>query len=126
MQPENTPTTAGKRANRSNLISRNLIIHGRRTSARLEPDMWAALFDIVRREGRNAHEICSLIDLNKPAECSLTAAIRVFIMAYFRAAATEEGHARAGHGYGEVLYPAPPEMPTRLTLRNGTSGVPWR
>jgi hypothetical protein len=31
-------------------------------------------------------------------ESSLTAAVRVFILAYFMAAATEEGHASAGHG----------------------------
>lgn len=111
---------------RSTLISRNLLIGGKRTSARLEPDMWAALFDIVRREGRSAHEICTLVDLHKPQDCSLTTAIRVFIMAYFRAAATEEGHARAGHGYGKISYPAPSELPRRLTLRNGTNGLPWR
>ncbi len=108
----------------SSLVSRNLMINGKRTSARLEPDMWSALFDIVRREGRSAHEICSLIADCKPADCSLTAAIRVFIMAYFRSAATEEGHARAGHGYGQVNYPAPSPLPRRLTLRNGTHGLP--
>lgn len=110
----------------SSLVSRNLLINGKRTSARLEPDMWSALFDIVRREGRSAHELCSLIDEHKPSDCSLTAAIRVFIMAYFRAAATEEGHARAGHGFGQVRYPAPTPLPRRLTLRNGTHGLPWR
>ena len=110
----------------SSLVSRNLVINGRRTSARLEPDMWSALFDIVRREGRSAHDICGLIDQAKPADCSLTAAIRVFVMAYFRAAATEEGHARAGHGFGTVSYPAPSPLPRRLTLRNGTHGLPWR
>ena len=110
----------------SSLVSRNLVINGKRTSARLEPDMWSALFDVVRREGRSAHEICSLVDEAKPADCSLTAAIRVFIMAYFRAAATEEGHARAGHGFGRVEYPAPAPLPRRLTLRNGTHGLPWR
>jgi predicted DNA-binding ribbon-helix-helix protein len=31
------------------------------------------------------------------AQSSLTAAIRVFLLDYFRAAATEEGHRRAGH-----------------------------
>jgi predicted DNA-binding ribbon-helix-helix protein len=110
----------------STLVSRNLLVSGRRTSARLEPDMWVALFDVARREGRSIHEICSLINESKPQDCSLTAAIRVFITAYFRAAATEEGHARAGHGYGEVKYPEPVSMPRRFTLRNGTNGLPWR
>ena len=103
---------------RSSLISRNLIISGKRTSARLEPDMWAALFDIVRREHRSVHSICSLIDQHKPQDCSLTAAIRVFIMAYFRSAATEEGHARAGHGYGQMRMSSilgnKPVVPVRM------------
>jgi len=29
---------------------------------------------------------------------NLTAAMRVFILAYYRAAATEQGHSSAGHG----------------------------
>lgn len=125
--PDSLTAAPGTRR-RSSLVSRNLVIDGKRTSARLEPDMWAALFDIVRREGRNAHDICTLINSNKPHDCTLTAAIRVFIMAYFRAAATEEGHARAGHGYGKVIYPATgvAAQPRRLTLRNGTNGMPWR
>lgn len=110
----------------SALISRNLIIRGRRTSARLEPDMWVALYEIAQREGRSIHEICSMIDQTKPRECSLTAAVRVFITAYFRAAATEEGHARAGHGFGNVGFPQPQTVPKRFALKNGTSGLPWR
>lgn len=108
------------------LVSRNLVIDGRRTSARLEPEMWVALFDIVRREGRSVHEVCTLISKSKPEGCSLTAAIRVFIVAYFRAAATEEGHARAHHGYGDVSYPPTATIPRRFTLKNGTHGLPWR
>ena len=36
--------------------------------------------------------------MRKNPNTSLTAAIRVFLMLYFRAATTEEGHMRAGHG----------------------------
>ncbi len=123
----NPPGVSSCRAGReSALISRNLLIGGRRTSARLEPDMWAALFDIAKREGRSIHEICTMIGERKPRPCSLTAAIRVFITAYFRAAATEEGHARAGHRLGRIVFPESPAMPRRLALKNGSSGVPWR
>lgn len=101
----------------SSLISRNLVIGNRRTSARLEPEMWSALFDISRREHRSVNDIATLVDQHRPAGCSLTAAMRVFIMAYFRAAATEEGHSRAGHGYGRILCTpgtlAPPSSPRR-------------
>lgn len=83
---------------RSSLISKNITVRGHRTSIRLEPEMWAALKDISLREQTTIHNICSLISLRKLDETSLTAAIRVFIMLYYRAAATLDGHSRAGHG----------------------------
>lgn len=42
--------------------------------------------------------VCSLIAARKAEDSSLTSAIRVFIMLYYRAATTEEGHSRAEHG----------------------------
>lgn len=83
---------------RSSLISKNITVRGHRTSIRLEPEMWAALKDIAIREQTNIHNICSLISLRKMDQTSLTAAIRVFLMLYYRAAATLDGHVRAGHG----------------------------
>lgn len=85
-------------ATKSSLVSRNITILGRRTSVRLEPEMWMAMKSIAKREGCSIHELCSLISLRKRDNTSLTAAIRVFIMLYFKASSTEEGHARAGHG----------------------------
>lgn len=84
--------------NKSSLVSRNITIKGRRTSVRLEPEMWQALREISERERCTIHELCSLIQLKKAKNSSLTAAIRVFLMLYFRAASTEDGHGRAGHG----------------------------
>jgi len=81
----------------STLVNRNVTIGGRRTSLRLEPAMWDALEEICRREEMSQHELCARIDERRRAS-SLTAAIRVFIVNYFRAAATEEGHASTGHG----------------------------
>lgn len=83
---------------RSTLISRNITVQGHRTSVRLEPEMWTALRDITRREGCRIHDLCSLIQLRKKPDTSLTAAIRVFLMLYYRASSTEEGHQRCGHG----------------------------
>ena len=84
------------------LISRNITLADRRTSIRLEPEMWDALNEICAREGRSLHDICSQIDRER-SQSGLTAAVRVFILNYFREAATEEGHAlaarrRAGRG----------------------------
>lgn len=84
--------------NKSTLVSRNITVLGRRTSVRLEPEMWRALRDISLRERCSIHDLCSLISLRKNTHTSLTAAIRVFLMLYYRASSTEEGHQRAGHG----------------------------
>ncbi|MCL2469367.1 MAG: ribbon-helix-helix domain-containing protein [Alphaproteobacteria bacterium] len=85
---------------RSSLVSRNVTIDQHRTSVRLEPDMWNALRDICRREHITIHDIATIVSMRKAVNTSLTAGIRVFVMAYFRDAATEEGHSRAGHGPG--------------------------
>ena len=82
----------------SNLVNRNIIVDGHRTSIRLEPAMWVALNKIAERENMTIHQLGTRIDRLRDANCGLTAAIRVFLLAYFQEAATEEGHERAGHG----------------------------
>lgn len=79
------------------LVSRNVTVSGRRTSIRLEPEMWDGLAEICRREGITAHQLATLVDRCRH-RASLTAKLRVFILAYFRKASTEAGHAEAGHG----------------------------
>ena len=86
----------------STLVNRNVTIDGRRTSLRLEPDMWDALDEICHRETITRHQLCEMIYTFKHAS-ALTAAVRVFIVNYYRAAATEKGHGSIGHG---ALYRA--------------------
>lgn len=81
----------------STLVSRNVTMAGHRTSIRLEPEMWTALSEICARERASLSDVVTLVGMSRSAS-SLTAAIRVFALAYFRAAATEEGHRVAGHG----------------------------
>jgi len=59
--------------------------------------MWDGLMEICRREGVTIHQLTTLVDRCRHRS-SLTAKLRVFILAYFRAASTESGHAQAGHG----------------------------
>ncbi len=92
-----------KGAVRSTLIGRNITVYGKRTSVRLEPEMWEALKYVSRKEKCTIHNICTLVYLRKQNNTSLTAAIRVFLMLYFRAAATEDGHQKAGHGNFERM-----------------------
>jgi predicted DNA-binding ribbon-helix-helix protein len=80
------------------LVSRNITVNKRRTSIRLEAQMWVALKEIAAREKCTVHDICTVIGSKKAENITLTAAIRIFLMLYFKSAATEEGHKRAGHG----------------------------
>jgi predicted DNA-binding ribbon-helix-helix protein len=108
---ETAPSTTGEDRSDlgkvSTLVSRNVTIGGHRTSCRLEPFMWDALYDICSRERVTIHTLCTRISERKDANTSLTAAIRVFALAYFRAASTEEGHLRASHGQGNPFAQTP-------------------
>ena len=98
---------------------RNITVSGRRTSIRLEPEMWDGVTEICQREGRTIHEICSMVEKFR-RDSSFTAHLRVFIMNYFRAAATEEGHADAGHGHYAASHAN--SRWRRLTNANGKVG----
>lgn len=102
---ENRPATSGTssrkvRREKTTLISHNIMVNGRRTSVRLEKEMWMAIKDIAKNENCSIHDLCTAVAQRKKPDTSLTAAIRVFIMAYFQAAATADGHKSAGHGKG--------------------------
>ena len=77
--------------------SRNVTIAGHRTSVRLEDEIWEGLDEICRRESLSLAELCTMIERRRRG-ASRTSAIRVFILTYFRAAATDDGHVDAGHG----------------------------
>jgi predicted DNA-binding ribbon-helix-helix protein len=88
--------TGPLRAN-STLVSRNVTVEGHRTSIRLEPAMWEALREICARERQSLNAIATAVGRGRSAS-SLTAAIRVHVLRYYQAAATEDGHRRVGHG----------------------------
>ena len=96
-------TALDQEDNKSTLVSRNVTVMGHRTSIRLEPATWRALTEISRREKCSVNDLCSIVKLRKRPATSLTAAIRVFVMLYYRAAATEEGHKRSGHGDFQMM-----------------------
>lgn len=120
------------RAVRSRLVSRNIVIGGRRTSVRLEPDMWSGFMEICRREHVSLHEACTMIAANKLKNGSLASALRIFIMTYYRAAATEDGHTGAGHGDSmptetpatslDVMMVAPRIFGGRVMMAHNTTG----
>jgi len=105
--PAYSPASTAAEAKRwaSTLINRNVTVAGRRTSMRLEPAMWDALQQICHREGKTLNQLVTEIDRQR-VESSLTAAIRVYLLQYFCAAATDEGHRLAGHGVLHQRIPA--------------------
>jgi predicted DNA-binding ribbon-helix-helix protein len=68
---------------RTTLISKNITVLGKRTSVRLEPAMWEALQEIAERENASLNDICAHVHNNR-LESSLTSALRVYILTYFR------------------------------------------
>jgi predicted DNA-binding ribbon-helix-helix protein len=78
----------------SSLVIHNIVVGGHRTSVRLEPVMWDALQDIAQQLGLSTHELVTGIDRERSAS-SLTAAIRVYIVDFYRAAALSAGQAQA-------------------------------
>ncbi|MBL4692139.1 MAG: ribbon-helix-helix domain-containing protein [Magnetovibrio sp.] len=81
----------------SKLQSRNVSIGEHRTSLRLERDTWDALEEICVREHLTVHELCTSIEQYRTG-ASRTAAVRAHVLTYFRAAATDAGHAKVKHG----------------------------
>jgi len=102
----------------STLVNRNVTVNGHRTSMRLEPEMWDALEDICRREGTTVNALCSQVD-GERTQSSLTAAMRVFILGYFRNALVRQQQVdpgrvgprrerREGEGAAENVSARPP------------------
>ncbi len=74
----------------SSLVIHNIVVGNHRTSVRLEPVMWDALKDIAGRVGMTVHDLVTAIDRDRTAS-SLNAAIRVYIVDFYRAAALPAG-----------------------------------
>lgn len=84
------------------LVCRNVTVNGRRTSLRMEPLLWDSMKEICEREGMSLNQMCSAIDSRRGAS-NLTAAIRVFIVQYFRAAVSGTGLEDSGPGGSRVF-----------------------
>ncbi|MGR0185418.1 ribbon-helix-helix domain-containing protein [Azospirillum aestuarii] len=75
---------------------RNVMVAGKRTSMRLEPAFWDALEEIAQREALTVSRLCTLLAERLDAQDvdSLSSAVRVYVMEYFRAAAPMREEAR--------------------------------
>ncbi len=81
----------------SRLVNRNVLAERGRTSMRLEPELWDMLSEICERESQDMGTVIRRIEAVNHAG-GRTSAVRIFIVSYFHAAATEAGHIAAGHG----------------------------
>jgi predicted DNA-binding ribbon-helix-helix protein len=85
-RPSTTPPSA--------LTIRNIVVAGHRTSVRLEPVMWDALREIAQALGLHLNDLVTEIDRRRIVP-NLTAAIRVYIVDYYRKAAAANAEAAA-------------------------------
>jgi predicted DNA-binding ribbon-helix-helix protein len=126
--------TGGSIVTVSRLINRNVVAERGRTSMRLEPELWEALLEICGREGQDMSSLVRKVEQSGHAG-GRTSAVRVFVLSYFRVAATEAGHAAAGHGTLAVnghsdLGRATPasgvsEAASRVAVRTDQSTASW-
>lgn len=91
----------------SRLVNRNVVAERGRTSMRLEPELWDLLTEICEREARDMSTLVRQIEAAGHAG-GRTSAVRVYVTSYFYTAATEIGHAAAGHG--PLLRRVAPEL----------------
>ncbi len=59
---------------------RNVRIGGRRTSIRLEPELWSALEDICEARGQTIDAACTAAAREKSSQQNITSAIRSYIV----------------------------------------------
>jgi predicted DNA-binding ribbon-helix-helix protein len=81
----------------SRLVNRNVVAGRGRTSMRMEPELWDALLEICQREHRDMSQLVRTIE-EIGHRGGRTSAVRIFVLEYFRAAASQAGHEAAGHG----------------------------
>lgn len=84
------------------LINKIIMINNRRTSMRLCMKEWDALYEVCKREHISKNHLIELVEAHKTDTLGLTYSTRLFLMSYFREAASDEGHKKAGHGLSDV------------------------
>ena len=74
---------AAREVSFSSTAIRNVVVAGHRTSVRLEPVMWEALREIAHTDDITVNDLVTAIDGQRGGG-SLTAAIRVYIVDFYR------------------------------------------
>lgn len=70
---------------------RSLTLRGHRTSVSLEDAFWEAFIEIAHARGLSISALAAEIDTARGLDCGLASAIRVHVLAHYRAAADPLG-----------------------------------
>jgi predicted DNA-binding ribbon-helix-helix protein len=68
-------------------VKRSLTLRGHRTSVSLEDPFWQAFREIAAAEGKAINELAAEIDAARGVETGLAGAIRLHVLAWYRARA---------------------------------------
>lgn len=66
-------------------IKHSLTLRGHRTSVSLEAPFWEAFREIAEAEGKGINALAAEIDAARGLSAGLASAIRVYVLAYYRA-----------------------------------------
>lgn len=64
---------------------RSLTLRGHRTSVSLEDEFWQAFREISEAQGKPLNVLAAEIDAGRGTDIGLASAIRLFVLAYYRA-----------------------------------------
>ncbi len=66
------------------VVSRSVIVGGRRASLRLETTIWDGLKDIAARDGKTLEALCNEIHDNRTEGIPFATSVRVYVLNHFR------------------------------------------
>ncbi len=72
------------RPKRDYFISKSIKVLGNYTSLKLEPEVWRGLNEISEFENYTKRELVDFIATKKPANQSVSSAVRIFLLNYYR------------------------------------------
>ncbi len=85
------------------LVELTIAIGARQEPIALHDLVWQALEEIAAMEKMELPDLVSAVDRARDDEDDLVTALEVLAVSYFRHAATEAGHQKAGHGSGQAV-----------------------
>ncbi len=66
------------------VVSRSVMVGGRRASLRLEATIWDGLKEIAQREGKALEAVCAEIHESRTEGIPFATSVRIYVLNYFR------------------------------------------